>query len=65
MKSSKVTIFKYFQNVKNVKPYDPCTFWNVGILLNVGSSPGRGIQPIFSEEYVEREKEKRCPYIYM
>ena len=33
---------------------------------DVGSSPGRGIQPIFSEEYVEREKEKkRCPYTYM
>ena len=25
---------------------------------DVGSSPSRGIQPIFSEEYVEREKRK-------
>ena len=27
--------------------------WRPG---DVGSSPSRGIQPIFSEEYVEREK---------
>ena len=26
-----------------------------------GSSPSRGIQPFFSEEYVEREKEKQIP----
>ena len=30
---------------------------------DVGSSPIRGIHPIFSEEYVESIK--RCPYTYM
>ena len=29
----------------------------------MGSSPSRGIQPIFSEEYVEREKEKKDAHI--
>ena len=32
----------------------------------MGSSPSRGIQPIFLEEYVEREKEKKMPiYLYV
>ena len=31
----------------------------------MGSSPSRGIKPIFSEKYVEREKEKICSYTYM
>ena len=31
----------------------------------MGSIPSRGIQPVFSVEYVEREKEKRCPYTYI
>ena len=30
----------------------------INIYLLVGSSPSRGIQPIFSEEYVERGKKK-------
>ena len=29
----------------------------------MGSSPSRGIQPILSEEYVEREKEKKDAHI--
>ena len=37
--------------------------WRPG---DVGSCPGRGIQPIFSEEYVEKEKEKKMPtYLYV
>ena len=32
----------------------------------MGSSPSRGIQPIFCEEYVEREKRKKMPiYLYV
>ena len=32
----------------------------------MGSSPSRGIQSIFSEEYVEREKRKKMPrYLYV
>ena len=37
----------------------------INMYLLVGSSPSRGIQPIFSEEYVERGKKKRCPYTYI
>ena len=31
----------------------------------MGSSPSRGIQPIFSEEYVEREKILRCMFPFV
>ena len=37
--------------------------WRPG---DVGSSPCQGIQPIFSEEYVKREKRKKMPiYLYV
>ena len=36
----------------------------INIYLLVGSSPSRGIQPIFSEEYVERGKKKMPIHLY-
>ena len=38
---------------------------NVAFVLHEPYVVQRGIQPVFSEDYIERKKEKRYPYTYM